>query len=67
MMRIMPIAASDVLPMRFSKKKDGTPKSAPAPKQISWRLVRLKKIFDLTRVRSRGTGIYAAIFRLLSA
>ena len=57
MMRIMPIAASDVLPMRFSRKKDGTPISAPAPKQISWRLVRLKKILDLTFVRSRGTGI----------
>ena len=36
--------------------------SAPAPKQIGCRVVRLKNTFVLTRVRSRGTGIYAAIF-----
>ena len=61
MMMIMLMAARLVLPMLLMKKKDGTPMSAAIPKQISCRLVRLKRIFDLTLVRSRGTGIYDAM------
>ena len=61
MMMIMLMAARLVLPMLLMKKKDGTPMSAAIPKQRSCRLVRLKRIFDLTRVRSRGTGIYDAM------
>ena len=57
MMMIMPMAAREIFPSFLSRKKDGTPMSAAAPKQTSCRLVRLNSIFDLTRVRSRGTGI----------
>ena len=45
----------------FIKKNDGTPMSAARPKQISCLLVRLRNTFVLTRVRSRGTGIYDAM------
>lgn len=38
------------------KKNSGTPMSAPLPKQISCRFVRLKATFVLTFVRSLGTG-----------
>ena len=34
----------------------GTPIRPPAPKQISWRWVRLNATFVFTRVRSLGTG-----------
>ena len=60
MMIIMPIAARDTLPDCFHRKKAGTPTSAPAPQQRSCRFVRLKNTFDFTRVKSRGTEIYAA-------
>ena len=60
MMMIIAIAARLMFPSFLSKKKDGTPISAAAPKQISCRFVRLNNTFDLTRVRSRGTEIYAA-------
>lgn len=60
MIIIMPIAAKDTLPVCFSRKKAGTPTSAPAPKQRSCRFVRLKNTLGFTRVRSRGTEIYAA-------
>ena len=39
-----------------SKKKSGTPMSAPLPKQISCLLVRLNATLVLTFVRSLGTG-----------
>ena len=39
-----------------SKKKSGTPISAPPVKQISCRLVRLNMTFVLTFVKSLGTG-----------
>lgn len=57
MMIIMPIAARETFPSFLSRKKDGTPISAAAPKQMSCLLVRLNSILLLTRVRSRGTGI----------
>ncbi len=60
MMTIIPIAAKETLPDCFSRKKAGTPTTAPMPKQMSWRFVRLKSTLDLTRDRSRGTEIYAA-------
>ena len=41
------------LPRR--KKNSGTPMSAPLPKQISCRFVRLKATFVFTFVRSLGT------------
>ena len=63
---IMPIAATETFPSFLSRKKDGTPMSAAAPKQMSCLFVRLKTSFDLTRVRSRGTEMYAAIGCLLS-
>jgi len=47
------------------KKKDGTPISAASPKQMSCLFVRFKNTLVLTRVRSLGTGIYAAILDLL--
>lgn len=53
---IMPIAARDTFPSFLSRKKDGTPMSAAAPKQMSCLFVRLKTSFDLTRVRSREIG-----------
>ena len=40
----------------LSKKKSGTPTSAPLPKQISCLLVRLNATLVLTRVKSFGTG-----------
>lgn len=39
-----------------SRKKSGTPTSAPLPKQTNCRLVRLKATFVLTFVKSLGTG-----------
>jgi hypothetical protein len=65
MMMIMLMAARLVLPMLLMKKKDGTPISAASPKQISCLFVRFKNTLVLTRVRSLGTGIYAAILDLL--
>ena len=57
----MLMAARLMLPVdRLIRKNTGTPMAAAAPKQSSCLFVRLKKIFDLTRERSRGTGIYAA-------
>ena len=38
------------------KKNSGTPVSAPPPKQINCRLVKLKATSDLIFVRSLGTG-----------
>ena len=61
MMRIMPRDATLVFATVFRAKKDGRPMTAAVPKQRSCLFVRLKSIFDLTRERSRGTGIYAAI------
>ena len=62
---IMVIAARLTFPMLLTKKNNGTPMSAAAPKQISCRLVRLKNALVFTLVRSRGTGIYAATRNLL--
>ena len=67
MVIIMPIAARETLPSFLSRKKVGRPMRAALPKQRSCRFVRLKATFDLTRVRSRGTEMYAAIcFSLLN-
>ena len=60
-MIIIPIAARLKLPVLLSRKKDGIPISAAAPKQMSCRLVRPKNTFVFTRVRSRGTEIYEAM------
>ncbi len=56
---IMHMAAVLLPRGRRRRKNSGTPISAPAPKQISWRLVRLNMTFVFTRVRSLGTGTYA--------
>ncbi len=49
--------AATLFPVGFlSKKKSGTPMSAPPPKQISCRLVRLNMTLVLTLVKSLGTG-----------
>lgn len=49
--------AATLFPVGFlSKKKSGTPISAPPVKQISCRLVRLNMTFVLTFVKSLGTG-----------
>lgn len=49
--------AAALLPMGFlSKKKSGTPNSAPPEKQTSCRFVRLNITFVFTLVRSLGTG-----------
>ena len=53
----MTIAAKLTLPLLLIQKNIGRPMSAAKLKQTSWRFVRLKRILDLTRVRSRGTGI----------
>ena len=67
MITIIPIAARLKFPALLSRKKDGTPMSAPAPKQTSCRFVRPKNTLVFTRVRSRGTEIYEANpFDLLS-
>ncbi len=53
---IMHIAAV-LLPIGTrSRKNSGTPMSAPPPKQISCRLVRLKATLVFTLVKSLGTG-----------
>jgi hypothetical protein len=55
---IMVIADRLTLPLVFfTRKNSGTPISAAAPKHRSCRLVKLKMILDLTRDKSRGTGI----------
>ena len=52
---IITIAAA-LTPMgRLSKKKSGTPMSAPQPKQMSCRFVRLNSTLLFTFVRSFGT------------
>jgi len=40
----------------LSKKKTGTPTSAPLPKQMSCRFVRLKRTLVFTLDKSFGTG-----------
>ena len=47
-------------------KKDGTPRSAAAPKQTICRFVKFRKTFVFTRDRSRGTDTYAATLYLLN-
>ena len=59
MIRITPMEARLMFPVFRIKKKDGTPMSAATEKQMSCLFVRLKNTFDFTRVRSRGTEIYA--------
>ena len=55
MTSIMHMAATLLPAGPRSKKKSGTPMSAPLPKQTSWRLVRLKAIFVLILDKSFGT------------
>ena len=56
MTSIMHIAAV-LLPIGTrSRKNSGTPMSAPPPKQISCRLVRLNATLVFTLVKSLGTG-----------
>ena len=54
---IMPRAAILTFPDLFSRKNVGTPTNAAAVKQTSCLFVMLKRILDLTLVRSLGTGI----------
>lgn len=56
---IMPSTAKLTFPLAFNRKNTGTPIRAADPKQSNCRFVKLNKIFDFTRVKSRGTGIYA--------
>lgn len=56
----MPMTARLVFPVRFRRKNAGRPMSAAAPKHTSCRFVSPKNTLVLTRVRSRGTEIYAA-------
>ena len=53
---IITIAAGLVPMLPLSKKKSGTPMSAPPPKQTSCLLVKLNATLVLTFVRSLGTG-----------
>ena len=62
---IMHMAAVLLPRGRRRRKNSGAPISTPAPKQMSWRLVRLNMTFVFTRVRSLGTGTYAKISSLL--
>ena len=55
MTTIIAMAAALTLPCRLSKKKSGTPRSAPPPKQMSCRFVRLKSTLLFTFDRSLGT------------
>ena len=61
MTTIMHMTAVLTLEKCLTAKNSGTPISAPMPKHMSCLFVRLKSTFVFTRVRSRGTGIYAAI------
>ena len=56
MTSIMHIAAVLLPSGALSRKKSGTPRSAPPPKLISCRFVMLNAILLLTRERSFGTG-----------
>ena len=58
-MMIMHMAAKLMFPVFRKRKYAGIPIAAAIEKQISCRFVRLKKILDLTLVRSLGTEIYA--------
>ena len=53
---IMHMAAVLVPAGPFKRKNSGTPMSAPLPKQMSCRRVRLNATLVLTFVRSLGTG-----------
>ncbi len=53
---IMHIAAVLLPNGTRSRKNSGTPMSAPPPKQISCRLVRLNATLVFTLVKSLGTG-----------
>lgn len=55
----MQMAAALIPVWPLSKKKSGTPMSAPHPKQTSCLFVRLNMTFVFTAVRSLGTGTYA--------
>lgn len=63
MTSIMHMAATLLPAGPRSKKKSGTPMSAPPPKQTSCLLVKLNATLVFTLVRSLGTGTYA-IFEL---
>lgn len=55
-------SAAVLTPVRdFKRKKSGTPISAPQPKHISCRFVRLNRTFVFTAVKSLGTGTYATV------
>ncbi len=55
MTTIIAIAAVLVLTERLSKKKSGTPRSAPPPKQTSCLFVRFIRTLLFTLLRSLGT------------
>lgn len=55
MVRIMSRAAVELPNGSFVKKYSGTPRSDPALKQMSCRLVRLNSTLVLTFVKSLGT------------
>ena len=52
---VFAMAAGLVPMLPLSKKKSGTPMSAPLPKQMSCRFVRLNNTLVLTLVKSFGT------------
>ncbi len=64
MTRIMQIAAALEPALFLSKKKSGTPTSAPPPKHSSCLLVRLNMTLVFTAFKSLGTGTYAKLHHL---
>jgi hypothetical protein len=56
MTTIMQIVATLALAWLLMRKKSGTPRVAPLPKQMSCRFVRLNMTLDLTAFRSFGMG-----------
>ncbi len=60
MIIIMPMTDALKEHASFSRKNDGTPRSAARPKHNSCLFVRLNITLLLTLVRSRGTEMYDA-------
>lgn len=61
---IMQIAAALEPALPLSKKKSGTPTSAPPPKHSSCLFVKLNMTLVFTAFKSLGTGTYANIYHL---
>ena len=64
MTRIMQMAAVLLPALPLSRKKSGTPMSAPLPKHRSCRFVKLNMTLVFTAFKSLGTGTYAKFYHL---